>query len=308
MNISLKNLVRISLILVVTVLMFSCSLIRASAAKITISPASVTLPENGGSQVVSLSLDNPIIANSGSQNLTVTLTSSDPNVTVSPSSVTFLHDQWFLPQSFTITTGDVGVANPYHVVTIGLSSSSGSEYYNGYTSSIAVTLIDGDRTAPMLTELVPIPDQVTSSSATYHFSTSGDITNYEILTDCPDGTVFNITDGTVSFNNLVIGQSYGDCNVALHLNAYPSSNVLHINSFTAIAPPQISVGYISGGSPDITWTPQTGFVYHTKTSSAAPATYHSTRILKKIVKDSHLKKRRHHVKGCDLICNKKLHK
>ena len=302
----LKSIAKITLVLVGVVFMTHHALVYASAPKISISPSSVTLPENSGSQTFSLSLTNPIIVTSGDPNVVVTLTSSDLNVSISPSTVTFLHDQWFTPQSFTVTTSGTGIANPYDAVTIGLTAASGSVYYNGYTASVVATLIDGDRTAPTLTEVTPIPDQVSSPDATYHFSTSGDTTNYEVITDCPDGTMFNIADGTVSFHDLVVGQTYGDCNFGLQLNLYPSSNVLHINPFTAVAPAAPSpviMGLVSGGSSDVTWTPQTGFVHHTVTSSngglpqtistsalsvATPKTssrYHFTKLLKKGMND-----------------------
>ena len=256
--------------------------VTASAPRISISPTSVTLPENGGSQLFSVSLSEPIIAMSGDPNVVVTLTSSESSVTVSPSTITFLHDQWYVPQSFTVTTLGLEIANPYDAVTIGLSAASGAEYYNGYTSSIPITLIDGNRIAPVLTEVTPIPNQVTSSDVAYHFSTAGDSTDYSISSDCPDGTVFDIPDGTVSFHNLTVGQTYGDCNFSLALNLYPSSNVLHIGSFTATNPPQLSSGFVSGGSSDITWTPETGFVYH-NTSPVVFSTskYHFTKLLKK---------------------------
>ena len=295
-----KSLVNIIVILVFIVALFTHGVANASAAKITISPAAVTLPENGGSQVFSISLSNPIVVTSGDPNVVITLTSSDPNVAVSPSTITFLHDQWFTPQTFTITTSGIGIANPYDLVTIGLATASGSEYYNGYTSSVVATLIDGDRTPPSITEVTPIPDQVIGSDATYHFSTSGDITNYEVITDCPDGAIFDIDNGTVSFHDLVVGQIYGDCNVGLHLNLYPSSNVLYINPFTVVAPPvpsPVISGLVSGGSSDITWTPQTGFVHHSATTSTLPTasttvvmpTYQFTKLLKKGMKDSDVK-------------------
>ena len=200
--------------------------------KITLSPFNITLPENGGSQVFEVKLIEPIITPSPNPAfLTMTLTSSDPRVLLTPSTITYMGTEWSQVKQFTVTTVGDNIVNPNNLVRIGISVSSNSEYYDKYTTSTSLTLIDDDRQAPVLMETTPIPAQITTTSAVYHFSTTGDTTGYEPLTDCPGDVSINLSQGTVSFSNLVLGQTYGNCNFGLTLNHYPNSNVLHIGSF-----------------------------------------------------------------------------
>ena len=111
-----------------------------ATSRIAVSPTTISLSENGGSQIFSVALSEPIIAGLGSPALTITLTSSDPRVLVSPGTLTYSND-WFAIKQFTVTTVGSYIANPNNTVTIGLTASSNSEYYNGFTNSASVTLV-----------------------------------------------------------------------------------------------------------------------------------------------------------------------
>jgi len=218
------------------------------SSKIILSPQTVTLQENRAVEQFQVNLDAPIMTaqDEDSGFVTLTLTSSDPRVSITPSTITYSSREWSETKVFTVTTTGDGIVDLNNLVTISFSVSTNTVYYSGVTGYSLVTLIDDDRQAPVLTETNPIPRQVATANAVYYFSTSGDRTGYTVSSDCPAGTLFNIVAGTVTFPNLTIGQTYGGCSFHLGLDYYPDSNTLNIGSFTEIAPPS-PTAYVSGG-------------------------------------------------------------
>ncbi len=116
----------------------------ASAMKVTVSPSSVTLPENGGSQVYTVQLDEPIIAESGDAFATISITSTDTRVVTSPQVINFDATDWFNTKTFTVTTIGDFIHNTQNEVTLSFSTFSNSEYYNGHRTSATITLVDDD--------------------------------------------------------------------------------------------------------------------------------------------------------------------
>jgi hypothetical protein len=116
----------------------------AFAMKVTVSPSSVTLPENGGSQVYTILLDEPIIAESGDAFATISITSSDDRAVASPQVINYDATDWFHSKTFTVTTVGDFIHNTENRVTLRLSTYSNSEYYNGYQTSAVITLVDDD--------------------------------------------------------------------------------------------------------------------------------------------------------------------
>ncbi len=158
----------------------------AFAEKITPDPASFTANEDGATEVISVTLDEPIIVPPGGDAwVTINISSDDTRVEVSPATLTFLDSEWTEVKSFTITTvGDL-ILNPDNDVVVTLSAVSDSEYYNGYGTSVAVTLVDDeiDVTPPETT--ITLSD-TESSSATFEFSSDDIAATFECSLDGDD--------------------------------------------------------------------------------------------------------------------------
>lgn len=159
-----------------------------AAGKVSPNPDSVTMDEDGDEQVVEISLDEPIIIpEEGELLTTINISSDDSRVEVSPASVTYLPAEWAQIREFTITTvGDL-ILNPDNNVVITLSTVSDSEYYSGYTNTVAVTLVDdeGDMIAP--DTFITIADTDTST-AEFEFSANEEST-FECSLDAGPFTV-----------------------------------------------------------------------------------------------------------------------
>lgn len=125
--------------------------VHASASRVTISPMSAKLPENGGSQIFTITLPEPLIApGPDSATATITLTPSDSRIQLDTTTINYLADNWEVPQQFHVTMQDDAIVNPGNAATINVSVSSNSEYYNGYTTSIPITIADDEATYSLI--------------------------------------------------------------------------------------------------------------------------------------------------------------
>lgn len=122
----------------------------ASAAKINFNPASVSLTE-GQSQVVQVTLDEPIICSDPGPPCQVSLaisTNAPDRVTIETSPVVFASNQWFQAFTFTVTAVDDSLVNGDITPTITIVNTSGSEYYNGFIPTFSIGVLDNDITPP----------------------------------------------------------------------------------------------------------------------------------------------------------------
>lgn len=146
------------------------STISSGSGKVSANPESATLAENGASQVVSVSLDEPIIVSEGDPTVVVTISTDDPRVLLSPDSLTFTDSDWNILQEFEITTVGDSEFNLDNEVTITLAVTSDSEYYNGYENTVAITLTDDDDGTPPDTFITL--SSVGETSATFEFESN----------------------------------------------------------------------------------------------------------------------------------------
>lgn len=127
-----------------------------SAAKVTFSPASVSLTE-GQSQVVQVTLDEPIVCGDPEATCDVSIaisTDSPDRVTIDTSPVVFADTEWAQTFTFTITAVDDNLVNGDITPTVTALTTSSSEYYSDFTPTLAITVIDND-TAPAAGEAAP---------------------------------------------------------------------------------------------------------------------------------------------------------
>lgn len=162
---------------VVLVAAFVSTLSVSAAGKITASPSSATVNE-GASQIVQIQLTQPIICPTPPEEevckVDVNFSSSDPSrVSISPSSVTYLYNEWAQPRTVTVTTTRDFIHTPNLPVTITMTGAGTSPYYDGAISTFTITLNNLDDPqfsgSPSFTgtrdETIPINDlQVLGSS------------------------------------------------------------------------------------------------------------------------------------------------
>jgi len=121
--------------------------ITFAAGRISASEASNTISESGTTATFTITLDEPIISFSGEGYVTVPLSSSDLSEGIlSTSSVTFAQDNWYVPQTVTITgvddDTDDGDSDFDIILEVALSN---SEYYTGFNpTDISATNTDND--------------------------------------------------------------------------------------------------------------------------------------------------------------------
>lgn len=126
----------------------------ASAAKVNFSPASVSLTE-GQSRVVTVTLDEPIICSDPDIVCQVSLaisTNAPDRVTIDTSPVVFASNQWFQSLTFTVTAVDDSLDNGDITPVVTIINTSGSEYYNGFTPTFSISILDNDVAAPVVEE------------------------------------------------------------------------------------------------------------------------------------------------------------
>ena len=142
----------------------------------------------------------------------------------------------------------IGDASNTTALTIGLSQ-PWNGYFNGslddvriYQNALSaddVAYLAATVTGPMLTltQITPIPSQVTASNAIYHYSSSG-VGQY-LFTQCSNSGNAEVhndpTSGVVTFTGLQIGTVY-KCQMMEQSDTGGVSNILKIGPFTVIAP------------------------------------------------------------------------
>jgi hypothetical protein len=132
----------LAMISAVVLLALAPGSIFVAASRISGSPSSVTIDE-GVSQTVSISLDEPIIcAGMGTCQVSLSFTSSDSRISTSPLPLLFAAGEWNTPKTLTISVSNDNLATGNKSTSVSATAVSGSEYYNGYVVTIPLTITD----------------------------------------------------------------------------------------------------------------------------------------------------------------------
>lgn len=130
------------------------------AAKVNFNPSTVSLTE-GQSQVVQVTLDEPIICEEVGPPCQVSLTigtNAPDRASIDTSPVIIDSSQWSQTFSFTVSAVDDLLDNGDITPIITIVNTSGSEYYNGFIPTFSITILDND--------ITPAAAVVTSSNTT----------------------------------------------------------------------------------------------------------------------------------------------
>lgn len=112
----------------------------ATTPRIALSPVSTTLAP-GQTQAVTITLDNPIVCQSGTCDVVLDFSASQTlGVTMTPSVITFIPSNWFTSQTVTVALDLNTLAQYPQVVTLAAVAASNSEYYRGFSVGFPVTL------------------------------------------------------------------------------------------------------------------------------------------------------------------------
>lgn len=142
------------IMLAVLVIAFAPSSAQA-AGRVSMSPTPVNLTE-GQSQVITVTLDEPIIAEEGEAFVTLTITNTNPSrLTSSVSSVTWTGAQWAQSRTFTLTAVDDLVVNGDLTDVVDVSVTSNSEYYDAFAPAFVANVLDNDVQQVVLPEVLP---------------------------------------------------------------------------------------------------------------------------------------------------------
>ena len=127
----------------------------ATTPRIALSPVSTTLAP-GQTQAVTITLDNPIVCQSGTCDVVLDFSASQTlGVTMTPSVITFLPSNWFTPQTVTVAFDLNHSAQYPQVVTLAAVAASNSEYYRGFRVGFPVTLSVPDIRPPVVEVVDP---------------------------------------------------------------------------------------------------------------------------------------------------------
>lgn len=127
----------------------------ATTPRIAFSLASTTLAP-GQTQAVTITLDNPIVCQSGTCDVVLDFSASQSlGVTMTPNVVTFTQSNWFTPQIVTAAL-DLNTSAQYpQVVTLAAVAASNSEYYRGFRVGFPVSLNVPDIRPPAVEVVEP---------------------------------------------------------------------------------------------------------------------------------------------------------
>lgn len=158
---SVKTAIKHFGIVSILVLSLSFGLVQPvfAADKVSLSPATSTITE-GQSQDVTIALDEPIISGDsdpGYLYFNLEVEDSD-RVSLSDSSVYYDSAEWSQTKTFNITADDDPLLNGSETATIYFDVVSNSEFYDGFSGSIEVTVNDND-VAPTVGITYPKPGQ-----------------------------------------------------------------------------------------------------------------------------------------------------
>lgn len=135
-----NKLIKISFSLAFFIAM-TFSTVAQAAPRVSISPLSVTFPESGGQQQLTIRLDEPIIAPAlETAFLTLTFTSNDSRIRIVPSTITYLANEW--TQSKSINVIVFGSNSIVSNATIHFVTDSNSEYYRGFSGDVPVVFLE----------------------------------------------------------------------------------------------------------------------------------------------------------------------
>lgn len=126
-----------------------------AAGKVSLSPTPVNLTE-GQSQVVTVTLDEPVIVEEGEPFVTLNIASTNPSrLTTSVTSVTWTGAQWNQSRTFTLTAVDDLLVNGDANDLIDITVESNSEYYNSYAPAFVANALDNDVNPVVLPAVLP---------------------------------------------------------------------------------------------------------------------------------------------------------
>lgn len=139
---------------------------QAFAAKVNMSPPVISLVE-GQSQIITLTLDEPIICQVMDVTCSVVITpvSADPaRLTVSGAPVTIPYTQWAQSVTFSVTAVDDQIYDGNLANAMTFTTQSNSEYYNGFVPSLNLTVLENEAAPAAEATLSPGPTLASSGS------------------------------------------------------------------------------------------------------------------------------------------------
>lgn len=126
-----------------------------AAGRVSISPTPVNLTE-GQSRVITVTLQEPIIAAEGEAFVTLNITTTNPSrLTTSVASVTWTGAQWAQSRTFTLTAVDDLLVNGDVSDLVDVSVVSNSEFYDGFAPSFVASVLDNDVNTVTLPAVLP---------------------------------------------------------------------------------------------------------------------------------------------------------
>lgn len=151
---------------------------------INFTPETVTIQE-GETTTVEVRLNEPIIAMDPEEAfVSLALTASEPGVvTFDASPVVFDDSEWSQVKTFDITGVDNDSENEDVVLTVSGTASGGSEYYNGFVTTMEVTVTDNDAPEDDLNG-DNIPDSTQNNIGGYVSSITGKTVAMDVGEDC----------------------------------------------------------------------------------------------------------------------------
>lgn len=119
-----------------------------AAGRVSLSPTPIHLTE-GQSQVVTVTLDEPIIGPDSDGYLDVVITITNPSrLTTTSTTLSWDQNNWFQPRTFTLNAVDDQVVNGDVTDIVDISVDSNSEYYGGFQPSFVANVLDNDVATP----------------------------------------------------------------------------------------------------------------------------------------------------------------
>lgn len=226
--------------------------------RVSLTPSPVTLTE-GSSQTISITLSEPIVGpGPDPAYLFVYLSSSDPSrAVVTTPSVKYDASEWTQHKTFQIKAVDDIAVNGNAPVTISFSIYSDSEYYNDFTGSVPVIVIDDDLplavTAPATGQSVPEGSLMVTgtASANQEINVNVDGSSVGTTTSSGDGNwsmyVAHVTAGSHS----VSAKMQANHHLGFLANQYTGSiDVVDIDAHTYVHDIHTTLNVIHGFAVD----------------------------------------------------------
>jgi YVTN family beta-propeller protein len=237
--------------------------VLAVTPKLNLDPSSVALTE-GGSQEIDVSLPEPIIGNPDPGWLFIELTPDNPSrLSLDTRSMYYASpSDWTDHKTLTVSAYDDMVVNGDVAATISYTISSNSEYYDGYTGTLSVTIHDNDQppaiTAPVSGQNIPAGSLMVTGTSAANQQIAVKIDGVDSGTTMSDGSgnwsllVPKVTDG----NHSITAQSQASQHYAYMANQYTNAiDVVNVDNHSY-------VGAINdANSVGATYNKQKGIVY-----------------------------------------------